>query len=61
MNLAAQLNRMIEDGASHERLGAWLEANATIVAESLEGMVAVPFIELQDFHRLAAKAEAAGR
>lgn len=53
MDLAAQLNRMIEDGADRERLGAWLEAHAVTVAEALEGMVAVPFIELDDFPRLA--------
>lgn len=54
MELAAQLNRLIEDGANRERLGAWLEANAVTVAEALEGMVAVPFIELRDFPRLVA-------
>ena len=51
MNLAAQLNRMIEDGASHERLGAWLAAHAVTVAEALEGMVAIPFVDLADLPR----------
>lgn len=54
MDLAAQLNRMIEDGADRERLGAWLETHAVTVAEALEGMVAVPFVELRDFPRLVA-------
>lgn len=55
MELAAQLNKLIEDGADRERLGAWLEANAVTVAEALEGMVAVPFIELHNFPRLVAE------
>lgn len=54
MDLAAQLNRMIEDGASRERLGAWLETHSQIVAEALEGLVAIPFIDLNDLPRYIA-------
>lgn len=51
MNLSAQLNRLIEDDASHERLGAWLAANAVTVAEALEGMVAIPIVDMIDMPR----------
>lgn len=51
MNLSAQLNRLIEDDASHERLGAWLSANAVTVSEALEGMVAIPIVDMIDMPR----------
>ncbi|MBN9143773.1 MULTISPECIES: hypothetical protein [unclassified Novosphingobium] len=57
MELAAQLNKLIEDGADRERLGAWLEANAVTVAEALEGMVAIPIIDLDDMPRFIAARE----
>jgi hypothetical protein len=50
MNLSAQLNRLIEDDASHERLGAWLSANAVTVSKH-EGMVAIPIVDMIDMPR----------
>lgn len=58
MELAAQLNKLIEDGADRQRLGAWLEAHAVTVSEALEGMVAIPIIDLNDMARLIAAREA---
>lgn len=57
MELAAQLNKLIEDGADRERLGAWLETHAVTVSEALEGMVAIPIIDLNDMARFIAARE----
>lgn len=54
MDLAAQLNRLIEEGADEARLGAWLAANAEAVAEKLElgeDVVLIPEIDLSDMTR----------